>query len=292
MTESRLIARAYPLEVRAVGFVGGRLLVARSNYDIVEVRDEHGTLVMRHVVALEGEPLLGQLAFVGGRFLVVELVVYIFPQGARAWDFEEGRWCPSILEHGPDVALVGLCEPDVFLAREHGVDRADVARGVIASRQGLPGVWSASACAESPGLVAFGGDAHMIGYVDVERPGAIVTMRDEDRIASRPVEGWEPPVAWRDRATLLFGVRSRVMATDPSLQGDREIVDLGARVYQLVVLSKRWLRAVTDADDVLIELPSGRVFDRREAIVCVSPDEFHACWADRDGVQRVPLSDG
>lgn len=120
--DSVTIRRAYPLVVKAMGFVDGRCWVARANWDRVEVRDEEGRVRFAHTIPRAlSEGLLDGMAIVDGH-LACAISSGIMPYGLRVWDLRSGEIVidvvtgdvdgPYLLSSPPGSSTVVAAEPE------------------------------------------------------------------------------------------------------------------------------------------------------------------------------------
>lgn len=207
--ESRRIARAYPLRVRDIGIVGTAVVVARANWDIVEVRALSGNLLMRDEVSSQNALLFHpRMRFAGGRYLIAEVGGGISAAGFQAWDFVEQRWAMRVHDHWDDVALVGVDVARALAAVSDGkgIDVFDVARGEHVWRVPVSGVASVDFNPEDPELTVVGGDPFSFG--DAEAPGAPIAatfaksaLRCRWALHESSYDG--PQLAWLDRTQVV-----------------------------------------------------------------------------------------
>ncbi|UJR84794.1 hypothetical protein [Sandaracinus amylolyticus] len=197
--------RDHPLGVQAIELVEGEILVARANWDRLEVRDEHGALRFAHEIARPGW-LLREMRFVG-RSLACAIGTDISCVGMQLWDVSTGR---CTVEHThPDVdgpALYWSAQGTSLLLAHvgDGAVLLDVDRQIELV---APMVVDALCGAPSPELdrFAFGG---------WER----VSIRDRDgvEVLAIPNEiGDIDDIAWtKDGLLVVAPVRSRVEVRD------------------------------------------------------------------------------
>src|SRR5688572_1751404 len=196
--ESRMIARAYPLRVRDVGFVGETPAIVRANWDIVEVRDLDGELLMRAEVSGANELLFHpHMRLAAGRYLLVEVGGGISAAGFRAWDFVERRWTMQVLDHWDDVALVGVDVARALAAVSDGkgIDVFDVPALEQAWRIPVGGVASVDFNPADPEITVVGGDPFMLGGGELPgAPLAAVFQKSEQQFQrALPELSWDGP---------------------------------------------------------------------------------------------------
>jgi len=209
MDESRRIARGYPLRVRDIGVVGSDPVVARANWDILEVRDVHGELVMRAEVPGSNALLFHPcMRFARGRYLIVEIGGGVSAAGFRVWDFAEERWTMTVDDHWDDVSLVGVDAKRGLAAASdgRGTDVFDVTTGQLA--------WSLPVCSpatvdfnpDDPERVVVGGDAFLFGAGEVpgaSRAALFVRSQLARQQASSVLTYDGPELAWLDAEHIV-----------------------------------------------------------------------------------------
>lgn len=293
-SESRVIARRHPLRVRAIGVAGGRTLVARGNWDIVEVRDLEGALRMRHQVALEGELLMHSFAFMADRYLVVELGAGAMAEGYRAWDFIDERWCAGALEHWDDVSLVGVdtVRGRVALSDGDGVDVVDVPGDRVASRFAI---FSPATVAFHPtrtDVVAASGDSYLLAEKDTDDD--VLALFSEQRFPrirrTPPCPASDGPIlAWIDEDTLARVTGSgEVVSLNHELDPIRTLGVVRSPVHGLRTSHGRWVAVHAGEETFVFDTRGGPARTLR-GVAYVEPDGMALAWATDDDAGQERL---
>ena len=257
--ESRRIARAYPLWVRDVGLVGSEVAVARANWDILEVRDLRGQLLMRAEVPGPNSLLFdSRMRFACGRYLIVEIGGGVTAAGFRVWDFVERRWTLTVDDHWDGVSLLGVDRARALVAVSDGkgVDVFDATTGAREWRIPAYCLTTVDFNPSEPERVVIGGE-EFGGECNVSEPCAIAVFVRSQLIHQRglavlPNDG--PELAWLDAERIvLLSPTGEVELLDAELGTARSFGVLAGASRHLRVAEARWAMLHGDLDTTLID---------------------------------------
>jgi len=290
--ESRKIARSYPLTVRDIGLVDTSVVVARANWDILEVRDLGGRLLLREEVPLENSLLFHpHLHFAGGRYLIAEIGSGITAAGFRVWDFVEQRWVMTVNDHWDDVAVVGIDVGRALAALSDGkgVDIFDVARGELMWRLPVLSPASVDFNPANPELLAVGGDAYLLAREAADAPLAAVFTRSsvthERTWPGSPFYGLQ--LSWLDSEHLVsLSPQGELGLSSADLE---PLLSLGTDAdpdAALSVARGRWILLHTDENTTVIDTSARLPSRMLEGFAWIAPDDAVIC-ADSRGVTTL-----
>jgi hypothetical protein len=293
-TESRKIARAYPLKVRDIGLIGAELVVARANWDILEVRDLGGRLLLREQVPLENGLLFHpHVHFAGGRYVIAEIGSGITAAGVRVWDFVEQRWVMTVKDHWDDVALVGVDGGRALAALSDGkgVDVFDVARGELRWRLTVLSPASVDFNPAEPELVAAGGDAYLLAREAADAPIAALFARSslthERTWPGSPFYGLQ--LSWLDSEHLVsLSPQGELELSNAELKPLCSLRTDAEPDAALSVALGRWVLLHTDENTTVLDTSTRLPPRTFEGFVRMAPDGAVIC-ADSLGVTTLRL---
>ncbi|WP_437529608.1 hypothetical protein WME79_48080 [Sorangium sp. So ce726] len=271
--------------------MGSTIAVARANWDIVEVRDLGGTLLMRDEVPEQNGLLFHQrMRFAGARYLIVEIGGGVTAAGFRAWDFVEQRWAMSVSDHWDDVALVGVDAARALVAVSDGkgVDVFEVATGNNEWRMPLCSVESIDFNPDNPDLVVAGGDSFM--FNDGDLPGAplmavFVRSRLTHRRASSALSYDGPQLAWLDAEQIVhLSPHGELELVGADLGTVRSLGTHAGRGSDLRVAEARWIVLHTGTDTTLVDTTGRLPAKTTPGFVAVMPGGEGTICADTHSV--------
>ena len=280
---------AQPLHAQDIGFIDGVPLVARGNWVHVEVADAANQRCMQLTVNADREPIVHELRFAGGRYLVVVVGTGLMPTGVRVWDFETGGWSWQLMPDGDhDTVLYAVhpFEPVIVTAIAAArVGVVDLRTGAV-TRALDDGAWDLLELSPSRGWLASASPSHT--------PATLVIDKAPRPAVRRQVASSVEALAWAGDESALYcgegdGIVKRSAETLEVMKRFDGLGPAARRIY--ISRTGETLAALTTEEDVHVcDLTTGaRTIVKGATAFAFSPDGQKLFTAGDRGLNAFEL---